>query len=193
MWQNLNGLAWSALILPFIEQGPLFDQVKTETDGFVRHWQRDLGGADDPIPASQEGLAVYACPSDTMKLINNKRGNFGKTNYMGNSGNAPAIDRKGIFWVESEVLIRDILDGTANTLMVVERTGTTETGSTSCNNGTLACPWNAGLWIGARYSGNSVGWHSGLVPTDVDSYGGGNANYMIGRTTTTWGHDWRQL
>ena len=53
---------------------------------------------------------------------------------MGNSGNAAAHDRRGIFWAESEVRIRDILDGTSNTVMVIERTGTTETGSTSCLN-----------------------------------------------------------
>lgn len=187
---NLNGLAWSALILPFIEQGPLFDQVKSETNGFARNWERDASGASNPIAAAREGVSVYSCPSDTMKLINNKKSNFGKNNYLSNSGNAAAHDQKGMFWVESEVLMRDIRDGTSNTAMIVERTGTTEIGTTSCNSGTQACDWKAGLWIGARYIGNAAGWHSGLNPTDIDSYGGGSANYMIGRTTTTWGHDW---
>ena len=187
---NLNGLAWSTFILPFIEQGPLYDQVKTETLGFARNWERDMSEGSDPIPAAREGIAAYSCPSDTMRLINTKKSSFGKTNYMANSGNSAAKDQKGIFWANSQVAMRDILDGTANTVMVIERTGTTETGSTSCNNGTIACDWKAGLWIGARYFGTSGGWHSGLNPTDIDSYGGGGTNYMIGRTSTTWGHDW---
>ena len=54
------------------------------------------------------------------------------------------------------------------------------------------CDWSAGLWIGTRYANNgtSAGWHSGLTPTDVESYGGGNAIYMIGRSDRHWGASW---
>ncbi len=191
---NLNGLAWSTLILPFVEETQLYEQVKSQTNDFARHWERDLTGAVNPIPAARLGVSVYSCPSDTMKLINNKRGNFGKTNYMGNSGNAAAIDRKGIFWVDSAVRIADILDGTSTTVMVLERTGTRMPGDRNCPNssytGFAPCDWRAGLWIGARYRGNSVGWHPGLDPTDVDSYGGGSATYLIGRSNRTWGPSW---
>lgn len=190
--QNVNGLAWSTFILPFIEQAPLYDQVQSQTLGFARHWERDFGGASAPIPASREGVSVYSCPSDTMSLINTKRGNYGKNNYLGNSGNAAAIDRKGIFWVNSAVRMADIRDGTSNAVMVIERTGTRELANTSCGVGAaaVACDWNAGLWIGPSYVGNSVGWHPGLDSPDVDSYGGGNATYMINRSNQTWGNSW---
>ncbi|NBS33889.1 MAG: hypothetical protein EBS83_14070, partial [Planctomycetia bacterium] len=33
-------------------------------------------------------------------------------------------------------------------------------------------------------------WHSSLNPTDVQSYGGGNAIYYINRSSISWGDDW---
>jgi prepilin-type N-terminal cleavage/methylation domain-containing protein len=192
--ENTNGLAWSALILPFIEMAPLHDLVRSETLEFARHWERDLAGTVAVISAAREGVPTYSCPSDTMGLINTKRGSYGKNNYLGNSGNGAAIDRYGIFWVNSRIGMRDIVDGTASTVMVIERTGTRDNRRQSCGPDTtntwVNCDWNAGLWIGARYSGNSVGWHPGLTPTDVDSYGGNGATYMINRAYYAWGRDW---
>jgi prepilin-type N-terminal cleavage/methylation domain-containing protein len=195
---NTNGIAWSMLVLPFMEQGPLYDRVKSETSGFARHWERDLGWASAPIPAAREGIPTYNCPSDTMHLINSKRGNFGKTNYLGNSGNSAAVDRRGIFWPNSAVRIRDIRDGTANTAMVVERTGTTSMGRNCGEIGVspagatqlIQCNWNAGLWIGARAIGSTVAWHPGLNTTDTDSFGGANLTYMINRSNRDWGPSW---
>src|SRR5690606_23562241 len=85
--------------------------------------------------------------------------------------------------------LRDITDGTTNTLMVVERSATSD-GSNMLNCGGAVCGWNGGLWVGARHRGNSVGWHSGIQITDIDSYGGANSTYMIGRSSQTWGFDW---
>ena len=190
--ENRNGLAWSTLILPFIEQGPLYDQIKTETLNCGRNWARDYSGASDMIPAAEEVIAAYNCPSDTMKGVNNKRQfqgtSPGKTNYLANSGSSAPMDKLGVFWANSEIEFRDIRDGTSNTALAVERTGSTEIGSKSCNN--AACNWNAGLWIGSRPIGSQVSWHTGLDLTDVCSYGGRNATYMINRSNQTWGPSW---
>lgn len=185
-----NGLAWSTMILPFIEQAPLYDLVQAQTLSFGRHWELANGAAPaNAIAAARTGVSSYNCPSDTLGLINSKRGNYGTNNYLGNSGNAAAIDRNGIFWVNSRVLMRDILDGTSNTVMVVERTGT-RSNPTVPNCATVACNWSAGIWIGARYRGAPVGWHPGTDSTDIDSYGGGNATYLINRSNQTWGSAW---
>ena len=197
---NQNGIAWSALILPFVEQAPLWDQVKSQTNGFARHWQRDAAWATNPIAAATEGIPGYSCPSDVMELINTKRGNFGKINYIANSGNAAAQDRRGVFWANSDIKIKDIEDGTANTAMLVERTGTTEISTRSCGDPTLpvgsggnaaiACAWDAGLWIGSRTNTTSNGWSPGQNSTDVVSFGGSNACYLINRSNRTWGYTW---
>lgn len=187
--ENSNGLAWSALVLPYIDQSPLYTQIGNDTAGFSRHWELDAAGTVAAIPAAIVGLPAYSCPSDTMPLRNSKRSNYGKTNYLGNSGNAAAIDRRGLFWVNSAVLMRDITDGTSNTVMVVERSATRD-GNSQITCGTVPCDWNGGLWIGARHRGASVGWHPGVESTDVDSYGGNNATYMINRSNQTWGNSW---
>ncbi|MBA4029630.1 MAG: prepilin-type cleavage/methylation domain-containing protein [Planctomyces sp.] len=186
--ENSNGLAWSAMVLPYIDQAPLYNQIGSDT-GFTRHWQLNTTGTTAPTSAASVGLAAYSCPSDTMPLINTKRGNFGKTNYIANSGNSAAIDRRGMFYVNSSIRMRDITDGTSNTAMVVERSGTQDgTGRTTC--ATANCNWNAGLWIGARHQGDAVGWHPGVNSNDVESFGGTNATYMINRSNQTWGADW---
>jgi prepilin-type N-terminal cleavage/methylation domain-containing protein len=192
---NLNGLAWSALILPFIEQAPLYDEMRGQTQEFMRHWERDLANTTAVIAAARVGIPTYNCPSDTMAALNTKRSNFGKNNYLGNSGNNAAIDRHGIFWVNSRVGMRDIDDGTANTVLVIERTGTTDNRRRNCGEisvapGLVNCNWNAGLWIGARFIGSQVAWHPGLNSTDVDSYGGQNLTYLINSSNRDWGPSW---
>ena len=73
--------------------------------------------------------------------------------------------------------------------MLAEASSTVEVGSTSCQN--TACNNGLGkIWIGARLQGSSAGWHSSLNPTDVQTYGGGNATYYINRSATSWGDDW---
>ena len=44
--------------------------------------------------------------------------------------------------------------------------------------------------MGGRLTGAAAGWHSGVNPTDVESYGGGNATYLINRSDQSWGDDW---
>ncbi len=153
---NLNSLAWSALMLPFIEMAPLHDAMRTQTLDYVRPWERDLAGTTAVIAAAREGIPAYSCPSDPMGLINTKRGSYGKNNYLGNSGNNAAVDYNGIFWVNSRIAMRDIIDGTANTVLVIERTGTRDNRRQNCGEvgvapGLVNCDWNAGLWIGARF------------------------------------------
>jgi prepilin-type N-terminal cleavage/methylation domain-containing protein len=184
--QNSNGLGWAALILPYIEQTTLYNQVRTQTSNFSVHWMKSSSGA---IAASKVGISAYNCPSDAMGMLNTKLGGYGKINYLANAGNAAPHDQKGIFWASSKVGMRDILDGTSNTLMVLESSTRTDP-SNMKNCGGSVCNFKGGLWIGGRYAGNSAGWHSGILPTSVVAYGGGSATYMIGRSSINWGQDW---
>jgi len=121
---------------------------------------------------------------------------LGKNNYLGNSGNNAAVDYNGVFWVNSRVLMRDVVDGTANTVLVIERTGTRDMRRLNCGEvavsppGLVNCDWNAGLWIGARFIGTVVAWHPGLNSTDVDSYGGSGLTYLINGSNRDWGPSW---
>lgn len=122
-------------------------------------------------------------------MLNKKKSNYGKSNYLGNGGNAARGDHKGVFWADSHILMRDIADGTSNTLMVVE-SSTRKDPSTSLNCGGTRCDFKGGLWIGGRMTSSSAAWHTSIYNFDVVSFGGGSATYMIGRTAASWGDDW---
>jgi len=98
MDENGNPLhSWRTLILPFLEQSALYQQIRLDEPWNSPHNQVF---ANTVIP-------VYCCPSEGATVSPN-------TDYM-------AIVGAGtIFQGAEPVAISDVLDGTSNTLMVVE-------------------------------------------------------------------------
>ena len=124
---------WQASILPFVDQAPLYNSINFS--------------AKIPRPnlLTQTALTVYRCPDDTTAANNPVRGKYATSNYSGNWGNSPLPGSRdtpkkanGIFYWNSRVRIRDILDGTSNTFMVGERSVTSA----------------AGIWVGLRANQN---------------------------------------
>ena len=126
---------WQASILPYVDQAPLFNVLDFEEP--YREKNLDL---------LKQELAIYRCPSDSLKGTNPLRGGWGTSNYSGNFGAAPiprwttgfsnqpfwpgnafaklsnqTDGREGIFAINSSVGFRDLKDGTAYTLMVSEK------------------------------------------------------------------------
>lgn len=115
-WRSFNStssyrqFAWSALLLPFVEQQNL-------------HAQIDFGVPfDSPINATAAAtrLKLYECPSaDNRNLIR------GQTDYGGLYGEI-IVDREsedGMFLYERSIAFRDVTDGLSNTLAVSEDVG----------------------------------------------------------------------
>jgi prepilin-type N-terminal cleavage/methylation domain-containing protein/prepilin-type processing-associated H-X9-DG protein len=131
-----NGFGWGTMILPYIDQAPLYNQL---------NFQRSI---IDPInlPRLRQGLTVFRCPSDpqpeTWEI--EEHGSSGTVlavlataNYVGvfGSGDHQPGGRElhdcegfvgqctgnGTFFHNSKVGIRDLTDGTSNTLIVGER------------------------------------------------------------------------
>lgn len=113
--------AWGTLILPFIEQTALYDNMKP-----------DFGRQDSAITDDKAGaiLQAYRCPSSVLPERN--ADGLGTSNYNANHGavwngvtsNGDEADRNGALFVHNKSYkFRDITDGTSNTIMVGEVEG----------------------------------------------------------------------
>jgi prepilin-type N-terminal cleavage/methylation domain-containing protein/prepilin-type processing-associated H-X9-DG protein len=118
------GWGWSALLLLQMEQKPLFDAVNLS-----------LPIEDSSNQTSRlTRISVYLCPSDDQapSWLAMKRDASGtpiqsicqvaSANYVGMYGTSdPGIDGDGIFFRDSSIGIRDVIDGTAQTIAAGER------------------------------------------------------------------------
>jgi prepilin-type N-terminal cleavage/methylation domain-containing protein len=117
------GWGWGAYLLAYLEQNALLEQ------------QVDLHShIDEPenADARQAVVPIYLCPSDTagnprFKLtgLHDSLFEVGRSNYAGVFGTEEVEDDPsngdGTFYHNSYVALRDILDGTSNTLITGER------------------------------------------------------------------------
>lgn len=125
-----DGWTWHARILPFLEQGSLYDQVSDVigTDsGNYNSAKQSLAGRDTV-------LTVFQCPSHPQGTINTGNGKYGYqiSTYNGVCGTTTFNDDQlddatdvgykgnGMFFMNSKVRIADVLDGTTNTFLVAE-------------------------------------------------------------------------
>src|SRR5262249_51955439 len=107
-------MSWNTRILPFIEQSSLWTkavEAYAQTRDFLRC----------PPHVLATVVAVYGCPADSRTLALGAVGDFpvAFTSYLGVEG-TNQFRRDGVLFLDSEVRLSDITDGTSNTLMVGE-------------------------------------------------------------------------
>jgi len=113
---NVESWGWSAFLLPFVDQAPLYNSSGI---GSARFLENELNGAADAV------LSVYRCPSDTgpsvggQRFLNVAGTNYGAFVHHASSGGAGGSDDGG-FHRNSRVSFRDITDGLSNTMAVGE-------------------------------------------------------------------------
>jgi len=131
----INGFGWGAMILPYLEQSNLYNQIQFSSrihDGTSTTGNQSL---------LKTSLGTFLCPSDpsspTWSLKDRTTptttlAEVATSNYPGLFGLREIEDcyslpsgvqcrSEGLFYQNSRVKIRDITDGTTNTLVIGER------------------------------------------------------------------------
>jgi len=147
-----SGWAWGTMLLPFIEQGAMYDQLAPD--------QNPLDPSDaDVLALVQTPLAGYICPSDSGPVLNEDTTPYGSTqklarsNYLGIMG-SQTVDEStdkgtGTMFQKSKIRFGDIIDGTTNTFLLGERDSVKHRGC---------------LWAGTQKSWSSSR-HSNILST----------------------------
>lgn len=164
-----NGTNWRALILPYIEQSSVHDQLSfTATSSF-------MAGNTNPLQGNRvlKNLLINtyrcpSCPNDPFENFANSNNTEGALviNYVGNQGAArpvPGIDpnmgtvdcghgwscNNGVLAANEAFQMAAILDGTSNTMLLGEQSGMVQPNATTVKR-TISSNYYGG-WYGTRH------------------------------------------
>jgi hypothetical protein len=161
---------WTTFVMPFVDQSNLYNAAGVSTQTLQDFLDAHLASGATSLEGTiyTTFLSVWACPSDTGPNINDRKQLIqgvdwhpAKSNYVGNAGVINTVfgmwyEGDGIFGPNSSWSIRDIPDGTSNTLMVGERK--------------YADGYGAGAWYGVGFFGpKHVGYEEAGVLSVVGS------------------------
>lgn len=153
---STNMLSWMALILPYMEASTIYDKLDFDIES-------GLSGTDATNynrVARKLPINGFRCPSDPRRQSRDT--NYEPTNYVACLGDSEIHKRsRSIMDCDSRVGIRDVLDGTSNTMGVAEilvgsplNEGSNSSGG-ACPSGTLRDPSLRGLsWLYASHVRN---------------------------------------
>jgi prepilin-type N-terminal cleavage/methylation domain-containing protein len=140
--------SWSAFLLPYLEQQPLFQALGVTTKEFG-----DGVSLAPPCAETQTPLDVFVCPSDAGPALNHRKSFHAKSNYRGVEGSQATLtttydilsNQDGSFYMNSRVSIDAMIDGSSNTAAVGE-----------CRLDPQSQGHVAALWAGMRGSQDGV-------------------------------------
>ena len=141
---NRGNYAWGSYILPYVEQGPLYEKMNVGDTRLSPNLRGTAGGGI--LPDLQQPINIFRCPSSPGSDTNGNRqihdnSNTARqtavSNYValnssytltrddGKPQNSDGINNKdhanGMFFRNSAIALKDVVDGTSNTIMVGER------------------------------------------------------------------------
>ena len=183
--------AWSVMILPYLDQAPLYNQLNLNVQMFEQV-------ANDPtrLTLLTAPKAAFICPSDPVGGVNPNRPflqkssgglctgmimtnttNFAKSNYMACNGNH---DSDGVFDSGGGVVsIASITDGTSNTILLGERSSVKWAKQTAATG-----PW-AGIWLGQELTCDGITNVWCLAGKTEFQMNSGHHSDVVGSTTAT--------
>jgi prepilin-type N-terminal cleavage/methylation domain-containing protein/prepilin-type processing-associated H-X9-DG protein len=112
---------WSALAeaLPYMDQAAAYASLDLD----VPLYRRDFGVFDQNRAAVKAFIPGFLCPSDRNDRVSSE---FGPTNYAmcagSGAGGGTPFDADGLFYINSEMALREITDGTSRTAFAAECT-----------------------------------------------------------------------
>lgn len=139
---------WAQQLLPYIDQAPLYNKYAADSTGGLWNIPTSIGAVV---------ISVYMCPSDPSAPGFNYRDLFegsytacaGSTRIKMNDTNPNNVKMNGILYLQSRTRIRDIIDGTSNTIMHSEAV---IRGSTGDEWGAAGHYWGGGRWGGSMFT-----------------------------------------
>jgi prepilin-type N-terminal cleavage/methylation domain-containing protein/prepilin-type processing-associated H-X9-DG protein len=132
---RLGNWSWSALILPFVEEDPLYDLIDVANTDLAT-------SMDEPanLAAMQRAVLIFRCPTDTAPTFNEERlinsaadvpsplstSNYVGVNSSGELRRDPGLpedsEANGMFVRIKGRKLKEVTDGTSHTAMIGERT-----------------------------------------------------------------------
>lgn len=128
-----SGWAWAVMILPYLDQSPLYLQLSPNTPDRLSV----ALASPSKLALLRTSLSTYQCPTDTGTTVNQGRlldpmGSnvaVGISNYVGSHGVSRFSPGDGIFDHNSRRNLRDVTDGTSQTFLVGERSSADTAGT----------------------------------------------------------------
>ncbi len=187
-----NGFGWGSFILPYIEQGALYDFMNVGS-GQIGTTANRAWNYRNMDPGAATRIATYRCPSDSTEGFGIS--GLGISNFVmvrgpaairvractpGNKGlgaNGPDIIG-GVGNVDGNAItsvgFKDITDGLSNTLLVGERTS-----ALYDNSRQLLKDCGAGQWVGVQSAGGGMTTSCNLWTRAVVGIGGTGINSTL--------------
>lgn len=163
--------SWSAVILPFLEQQTLYDQINFNVPAYAESIPEDLGWGAERGPAGNPANrfaannqpSVYVCPSAYRIKPKNQFKDYGINHGTGACCPERRSDKgrfNGVAFVNSYLPLAEVVDGTSNTFLFLEFGHFANRSWTSRNKGT-----NQFFWVHHVSQGYVACCHHNGVPT----------------------------
>ena len=181
-----NCWGWSALVLPYLDQAPLFNQVDMNRrfsgglDSLGNNRKSKISGIESTV------LTAFRCPSDTgsKNVVSGTVSPGAWMNYGGRSNSVgvnggllldflPLTDNGGTFGMSSKHGLRDITDGTSNSVLVGER-GWQDVSSTGIGPSAMWAGVRCGIPGTLTSNGVALAVRTCVIPLNMAPVGGVN-------------------